>query len=219
MLHLGINLVKRKYELKLIRDEFAPINTKPSLPYFPELAERHAYTYAVGSAYTLDWCNQYREICLKNYDLHMHYFSLLDKAEFDEALACYFNQYPEFIPVTDLSVYAGVEGYYVMILDEYKQTYIGKSNDIKKRIMQHWSIIMPFDRTLFPIYAYKTSCFSINFFRALDTTRIFVWKKQLTEGLEADLVRSFPPRFCTNRIGGDITTGIAAMATMNKRKL
>ena len=91
MLHLGINLVKRKYELKLIRDEFAPINTKPSLPYFPELSERHAYTDAVGSAYTLEWCNQYREICLKNYDLNMHYFSLLDKAEFDEALVCFFN--------------------------------------------------------------------------------------------------------------------------------
>ena len=149
----------------------------------------------------------------------MHYFSLLDKAEFDEALACYFNQYPEFIPVTDLSVYAGVEGYYVMILDEYKQAYIGKSNDIKKRIMQHWSTTKPFDRTLLPMYAYKTSCFSIDFFRALDTTRVFVLKKQLTEGLEADLVQNFPPRFCTNRIGGDITSRIAAMATMNKRKL
>ncbi|MBQ7040122.1 MAG: GIY-YIG nuclease family protein, partial [Clostridia bacterium] len=113
----------------------------------------------------------------------------------------------------------GVEGYYIMVLDEYKQIYIGKTENIKRRIMQHWSKTKQFDRTLFPMYAYKKSCFSIDFIRALDTTRIYGWKRKLLEGLEDKLIRQFPKQFCTNRIGGDVTNGIQALATMNQRDL
>ena len=102
-----------------------------------------------------------------------------------------------------------------MLLDDYKQAYIGKSNDIKRRIQQHWSKIKPLDRVLLPMYNEK-SVFSIDFFRALDTTRIFVWERSLTEGVERRLIKDFPANFLCNRIGGDTETLSEAIATINR---
>lgn len=61
------------------------------------------------------------------------------------------------------------------------------------------------------------SCFSIDFFRALDTTRIYVWKREVEDGVEAELISNFPKDYCTNRIGGDIVNGIESIATLNER--
>lgn len=213
MEHFGVKLIKRNKQFKLTRDEFAIINTKPSLSIFAGLKKDGAYIDENGSSYTETWCKEYRELCLKNYDLNMQYFAMLDKDGFNEALDSFLNRYNRFVNVTDLSDYSRCEGYYIMVLDEYKQVYIGKSDDIRARIMKHWSITKPFDRTLFPMYAYDKSCFSIDFFRALDTTRIFVWKRSISEGIEAKLIKSFPSEYCTNRIGGDVTSGIEALAT------
>lgn len=219
MEHFGVKLIDKGKSFKLTRDEFALVNTKPSLPYFASLAEKNAYADEKGSAYAEEWCIGYRELCLKNYDLNMEYFSKLDETEFANALESFLAQYKRFIEVKSLNDFAEIEGYYIMVLDEYKQVYIGKTGNIRKRIMQHWSKNMPFDRTLLPMYAWEKSCFSINFFRALDTTRIFAWKKKVSDGVEAKLIRSFPSRFCTNRIGGDVTNAIQAIETMNERAL
>ncbi len=216
--HFGVKLTSKK-DLKLNRDNFALINTKPSLPLFKSLAEKNAYTDESGLSYREDWCNEYRKLCLKNFDLNMKYFSMLDRNRFNNILESYLTIYDVFEEVFDLNKYAKVEGFYIMILDEYKQVYIGKTEDIKKRIMQHWSKTMPFDRILLPMYAYDKSCFSINFFRALDTTRIFAWKNRISNGIEEELIRNFPARFCTNRIGGDISDSIKAVSTMNLRHL
>lgn len=218
MEHFGLKLVKRKYSFKLNREEFAPISTKPSNPFFPTLAEMGAYTDSSGREYRQEWCQEYRKLCLANYDLNMEYFGRLDRASFERALDNFIKRHKEFVSVDDLGQYKDVEGYYIMVLDEYKQVYIGKSDDIAKRIRQHWSSMKPFDRTLLPMYAEKTSCFSIDFFRALDTTRIYIWKRRLTDGVEADLVADFPNIYCTNRIGGDVSNAIEALATMNVRE-
>ena len=219
MEHFCIKLINRGKSFKLVRDEFALVNLKPSLPYFKSLAEKHAYSDERGDSYSKDWCNEYRELCLKNFDLNMKYFSALDEEAFNLALMSFLSQYNRFTEVTDLNKYTGVEGFYIMVLDEYKQVYIGKSSDIKRRIMQHWSKTKAFDRTLLPMYAWETSCFSIDFFRALDTTRIFAWKKKISDGLEAELVSTFPAQYCTNRIGGDVTMAIQAIGTMNTKNL
>ena len=218
MEYFGVKLIKKDKEFKLKRDEFAIINTKPSLSMFPGLKKKNAYADENGTAYTEIWCKEYRELCLKNYDLNMQYFAMLDKDDFNKALDSFLKRYKGFKNVTNLSDYSRCEGYYIMVLDEYKQVYIGKSDDVKKRIMQHWSITKPFDRTLFPMYAYDKSCFSIDFFRALDTTRIFVWKRSILDGIENKLIKSFPSKYCTNRIGGDITSGIGALAHQTKHK-
>ena len=219
MEHFGVKLINKGRAFKLIRDEFALINTKPSLPYFSSLAEKNAYIDENGSAYAEEWCAEYRTLCLKNYDLNMGYFAMLEKADFDNALESFLGQYKQFVKVTNLNYFAGAEGYYIMVLDEYKQVYIGKTGDIKKRITKHWSNTRPFDRTLFPMYAWDKSGFSIDFFRALDTTRIFAWKKKISDGVEAELIRNFPARFCSNRIGGDITNAIQAIGTIRERPL
>lgn len=219
MEHFGIRLINRGKSFKLIRDEFALINTKPSLPYFTSLERRNAYADELGTSYSETWCNEYRELCLKNYDLNMDYFSTIGKAAFDEALENFLSKYKRFVEVTNLNDFAGIEGYYIMVLDEYKQVYIGKTHDVKKRIMKHWSNTKPFDRTLFPMYAWDKSIFSIDFFRALDTTRIFVWKKKLTSGQEAELINKFPHSFCLNRIGGDITNALQAIGTIRYNNL
>jgi hypothetical protein len=99
-----------------------------------------------------------------------------------------------------------------MVLDEYNQVYFGKANNIRTRIPQHWTKTLPFDRTLYPLYN-KNSIMSIDSFRALDTTRIYVWKRNLQDGLEDKLIKDFPMAFRCNRIGGDVTTGIEAIET------
>ena len=217
MEHFGVKLTSRGKEFKLTRDEFALIDTKPSLCFMQSLADRNAYTDKFGTSYREEWCKEYREICLKNYDLNMQYFSMLDEEKFNRTLESFLGQYEGFQEVFDLKEYAQVEGYYIMVFDEYKQVYIGKTDNIKKRIMQHWSKSKQFDRTLLPMYDYKKSCFSVDFFRALDTTRIFVWKKHVSTGIENELISKYPKQFCTNRIGGDITNAIIALGTINSR--
>ena len=216
MKHFGVNIRAKKYSLRLNRDEFALIDMVPSLPRFKSLVDRNAYD---GDLYRLEWCKEYRELCLQNFDLNMKYFNILNKECFEKEVMDFLSRHPNFKEVTNLNDYIEIPGYYMMILDTYKQVYIGKSNNIKRRIMQHWSKVKKFDRTLFPMYAVTASCFSIDFFRALDTTRIYAWNTELNEGLESELVADFPQVYCTNRIGGDVSNGIEAILTQNKRIL
>ncbi len=219
MIHFGLKIVKVKYSLNINREEFAPITTKPSLPPFKMLIDKKAYTDDTYSEYNMDWCQEYRKLCLENYDLNMHYFDMLDQEKFNNELNEYLARHKQFKSVTDLSPYDGVEGFYIMVLDEYRQIYIGKSVNILKRIRQHWNKTKPLDRVLFPMYDVKKSCFSIDFFRALDTTRIYAWQHKITEGTERKLIEDFPKEYSTNRIDGDVTTAIEAVATMRQREL
>lgn len=219
MKHFGVNLIQKKYAFNLNREQFALINKKPSLPKFESLVAENAYVDETATEYSLAWCEKYRELCLKNYDLQMKYFSTLDSQNFNDAIICFLKKYKKFCEIDSLLDYEDVEGYYMMVLAEYKQVYIGKSCNIKKRIQQHWTKTKEFDRTLFPMYAVNTSCFSIDFFRALDTTKIFVWKRKLIDGVEQELIKNFPQEFSCNRVGGDITEAIEALATIKKRNL
>ena len=205
MEHFGVKLRITNKSLHISREEFATINTKASLPKFPSLEKRAAYANPEGTEYTREWCEEYRLLCLQNFDLNMQYFSRINTDDFNEALNKYLRTHRQFKTVTNLEDYAHIEGYYIMVLDQYKQVYIGKSTDIKRRIRQHWSTTKPFDRTLLPMYAVQTSVFSIDFFRALDTTRIFAWKRKLSFSIEAQLIEDFPKEYSLNRIGGDIT--------------
>lgn len=218
IIHFGVRVQKRNRSYKLNRDEFATINTHPSLPRFSSLEKRNAYSDASCNEYRIEWCEEYREFCLTSYDKNINYFSKLDSNEFNYAISQFLISYPNFKEVVDLNDYNETEGYYMMVLDEYKQVYIGKSVNIKKRIQQHWSCTKPFDRTLFPLYN-TNSVLSIDFFRALDTTRIYAWKTHMTFGFERDLVYDFPEKFSCNRIGGDIDNPIDGMLTARKHDL
>ena len=79
----------------------------------------------------------------------MAYFNQIAKEEFEHALQMLITSNKKIRQVSDLNDCNKMSGIYVMVLDKYKQVYIGQSRDIKKRIMSHWSKQKSFDRLLF----------------------------------------------------------------------
>lgn len=87
-----------------------------------------------------------------------------------------------------------------MVLDRYKQVYIGQAENIRLRIKRHWAGTKQFDRLIFPDP--ETSVLSIDSFRALDTTRVFAVKTKRGLDLEDKFVEAFPPDYLLNRVDG-----------------
>lgn len=202
MEHFGVKVREGKYGLEICRDKYAIISNKNSLHKFPSM--EYAYADTEGKTYTDEWCKLHRENCLKNFDLNMKFYSSLNHEEFNEEIAKFLKTHKYFAEVSDLNKYDGISGYYIMILDKYCQIYIGTSNDIKKRIQQHWTKIQEFDRLIFPIDAVNTSVLTIDSFRALDTTRILACKTESIYECEDAYINAFSPKFITNRIQGGL---------------
>ena len=127
----------------------------------------------------------------------MAQIAALDPEDFNKAVETFCKPVP-FHNVPDLSELPKVCGIYVLILDEYKQCYIGKSNDIRHRILQHWS------------KNDVESGYGINTFRALDTTRILIIPvesrayNELIDEVEFTLIRSMDEKYLLNIMpGGD----------------
>lgn len=120
--------------------------------------------------------------------------------------------------VTDLKTLDWEEGAYVMVLDGYRQAYIGQAVDMRARIRRHWTANKQFDRL---IYGHRhQSVLSVDAFRALDITRIFAAKTVNADPLERRLVKKFPPGYLLNRIEGGVLTAVrgAFIATEIKRR-
>lgn len=82
------------------------------------------------------------------------------------------------------------------------QVYIGTSKrDIVKMIRAHWTKRKSFDRLLLPMWAVKSSIISIDSFRTLDTTRIYI-KEEDAFTHEDHYINQFSKEFTTNRING-----------------
>jgi hypothetical protein len=92
-----------------------------------------------------------------------------------------------------------------MVLDRYSQVYVGTSkSDVIKRIKAHWSKRKSFDRLLLPMWNVKNSVMSIDSFRAMDTTRIYI-KQEKSFNNEDYYINQLPKEFIMNRInGGDL---------------
>lgn len=137
-----------------------------------------------------------------NYDLNMRYFQSLNGDKFNRHLLaqCRKHRMKECVDLNELD---GVSGVYIMVLDEYKQVYIGQSNNIKKRIVkEHWARTKSLERLIFGDVC--TSIISIDSFGALDTTRVFYRKSGDVFSLEQKIVRSFDCRYLLNRVDGGI---------------
>ena len=73
--------------------------------------------------------------------------------------------------------------------------------------MAHWSKTKPFDRLIFGTI--ETSILSIDSFRALDTTRIFVATNDHTYLKENVYINSFDQKYVLNRTaGGEMPNGL-----------
>ena len=126
MKHFGCTVMASKYGFELSRDKYAIISNKNSLPKFNSMKD--AYADEEGTTYTDEWCKEYRQLILQNYDLNMRFFASLNHDEFQSELEAFLKKNKAFVEVSDLTEYSGVSGYYVMVLDKYCQVYIGTTN-------------------------------------------------------------------------------------------
>ena len=127
--------------------------------------------------------------------------------------------------VTDLKEFIGIKGIYIMVLDKYKQIYIGQSQrDVVARIIQHWCKTVEFDNLL--IGSVDKSKLRIDSFGLLDTTKIYIEEVDplLLDKREEELVDLIPEEYLANLVAGGIKldsleSGIKFMNTFKRRNL
>jgi len=201
--HFGVRTSNKHDGLKLTRDNYVKVNNDSS--------------FKKGLIYDDSFIEKQTENSLYNYDLNMKYFSLLSGREFNKELMKFVKK-ASFEEVTDLASLK-VPGYYIMVLDEYCQVYIGRSKSIGNRIQSHWSKQQNFDRLIFG--GKENSILSIDSFRAYDTSRVFVHKSSDLDGYEDLFINMFNKKYILNRtIGGTLEGGLVeAIANAKTRNL
>jgi len=216
------------YETKkniLLAQDFFEKNNR-----YPMLCPQHYCNipnsvFADNEHYTEQWVKQHYSDCMENFDLNMSFFDSLDENNFTKHLNSFVKK-NKLREVFDLKDIAGIEGIYVLVLGQYKQAYIGKSSDIKRRILGHWSRKKEFDHLI--CGRVDESVISIDSFGALDTTQIFYkrvsWRD--IDEVEEKLVSSFKGEYLINRVAGGLNAenvapirNLQLLASMKKREL
>ena len=163
-----------------------------------------------------------------NYDLNMEFFERLNKEDFNTHLNTIIKKY-KMKECIDLNEYDNVSGIYMIVLDEFKQVYIGQSEDIKRRIKEHWNSKKSLERLIYGDIC--SSVLSIDSFGSLDTTRIFcITRGYSLHKIEEQIVADLDVIYSLNRVAGGIgsadtytgtkaTAVIAALATKRKKDL
>lgn len=202
--HFGMKIGDSSIGYKLTRDNYVRISRKS--------------TFIIGEVYDDEYCRDHAINCLINFDYNIDYFKSLDSKEFNSEIDKFLEINPQFKSVIDLNDYRKKPGFYLMILDEYCQAYIGGSSDIYNRIHDHWVDQKPFDRLIFGYV--DSSILSIDSFRPLDTTRLFVHTIDDTYTAEDRYINTISPTFMCNRtIGGRLEGGLPeAIANRKERK-
>ncbi|MED4235799.1 GIY-YIG nuclease family protein [Priestia megaterium] len=202
--YFGVKIKQKPDGLKLTKDNYIKVSNKSS--------------FGNGKVYSDEYIKRQSENSLYNYDLNMDYFRLLPKEEFNKELMKFVDETKVFKEITDLAPLHEVPGYYIMVLDEYAQVYIGSSDNIKKRIQSHWSKQKQFDRLIFGNK--ENSILSIDSFRAYDTTRIFVYPTHQTLIKENNFINQFNAQYYLNRTKGGALDGlIEAIINRKTREL
>ncbi|GAB2703725.1 hypothetical protein BKA24_001491 [Microbacterium marinum] len=208
--HFGVRVQRGSvHGLRLTRDTYTRVSTRNSL-WFPRALSPRTWDARMEDFvdedhrnYSEEWCTRARSLALENFDLNMAYFAQLDEVEFDDAVQTAVRSIAGVRVVTDLERWNAVPGVYVMVLDDYKQVYVGTTGrqvGVMKRIRQHWTNSKPLDRLVFGTVS--TSILSIDSFRALDTTRIYAARTSAPFEHERLLLDEFPSKFTLNRVSG-----------------
>lgn len=205
--HFGEQLRASRFGHKMTRELYAYPNRKPKErprreDWPEEVWNDSAWMYRdeEHTEHSDVFLLAYRDAALTNFDLSMKYFSSLDQDDFEGALDHVLTKGRTFKPVQSLKPWDGVSGAYIMVFDEYRQFYIGQSNDIRSRIKKHWTHRKPFDRVLFGTR--YDSIFPVDELRALDTTRIFAARSTNPYALEERTEKAADQRYCLNRMSG-----------------
>lgn len=231
IIHFGITMSLRTRGYTLTRENYAIISNKSThgknMIYIQALkkndeklikAYSEIYADKEGLIYRDDWCKKHLIKVMQNFELNMNFFERLDQAKFKGEVVQFLKK-TKFFEVKNLSEYS-CTGYYVMILDKYCQLYVGTSEDIKKRIRQHWAGgKLKFDRLI--CGQVTKSKLSIDSFRALDTTRILVYPTDDIYCKEDEFINHFSNEFvCNRKGGGNMEFGVlSATANMKTRNL
>ena len=134
--HFGIPVrATRGLGLRMTRDTYARISKRSSLPRWsresdPEIWDKFDQFYedAEHRIYTDAHCEEMQTQALENFDLNMAHFASLDHDEFEAALQRAVKSQRGMVEVTDLTKWDGVAGLYIMVLDEYRQAYVGATD-------------------------------------------------------------------------------------------
>lgn len=215
---------KTKKNIKNVQEFFERNNR------YPLLVPECYYTipndvFADNEHYTDQWVERHYKACMENFDLNMNFFNSLEDAPFQKHLSafCKKNNFKE---IFDLKEIAEKSGVYILVLDKYKQVYIGKSDNVKKRILRHWSTKKEFSCLLYG--RVETSVLSIDSFGALDTTRIFYKSVGWTDvdKAEGKFVAAVKGDYLLNRAPGGLNAetdaamrNLALFANIKERKL
>lgn len=231
--HFFIKLDSTKVKKHLTRENFAIIETKcgndkyiryytEHWDYFEKIKEKididkcpidrwppsYKYTLENGVLRLSDmFCQKYQEACLIVYDANINYFKKLDSIDFNKKLNELLKKNSSYREIKNLYEVKGKSGIYIMVLDRYKQIYIGQSKDIYQRICRHWKKQPQFDRLIFP--SIENSNISIDSFGTLDTTRIYAKEIHMKNMYSLDkeeekIVEEMPQKYLLNRIGGGL---------------
>lgn len=205
MEYFGTIIKDSKYGYKLSRETYINPSSKSS--------------FGDGTVYDEEYIKNHTADALLNFDLNMKFFNSLDKREFEDNLNKFLIQNPQFKEVFNLNEFKEKSGYYVMVLDEYKQVYLGTTTNLFDRIKKHWIKQLPFDRLIFGTI--KTSKLSIDVFRPLDTSKIFFYETKQIYSLENKYIKEFKDKFVLNRTeGGFHAEGLKESIKLGKyRKL
>lgn len=125
------------------------------------------------------------------FDERMHKADENKPEKFRKWLESFIEENTCFSRVEDLKEWKNINGIYMLVLEKYKHVYIGQSNNIKKRIQQHWRS----DNYM--------SC-GIDAFRAYDTTEIYAFRTKVndTDHEEYELLNKIPPEYRMNYMSG-----------------
>ena len=170
--------------------------------------------------YNEEFIKRNKEAILKNLNLNLKFYTELDSEEFNKNLdkVLKLKKNNGLKKVTDLKEYIGKKGIYIMVLDKYKQIYIGQSKrDVVERIING---------------KVNESKLSIDTFGMLDTTRIYIEdidplyynNSEKIDKREEYLINSIPEQYLINKVGGGLRLdGIDSLKsfidTYKKRKL
>lgn len=216
--HFGEQLNGSKFGDRMTREMYAyPNRSQHQRPKRERVGERFweatawAYRDEEHAQHSDAYLLVQRDAALVNFDLSMRYFQSLDGDEFEAALEHVLAKGRTFKPVESLKDWDGVTGAYVMVFDEYKQFYVGKADDIRKRVKQHWSSRKSFDRLIFGTK--YDSIFPVDELRALDTTRIYAARSANPYAVEQRAENAADHRFCLNRMAGGSVAPLTLMLT------
>ena len=203
--HFGLRFRNSEIGYKLTRENYVRISKKSS--------------FETNDFYDEDYCREHAIDSLINFDYNMDFFAKLNKKAFNSEINHFLRINPQFKAVVDLNKYKNKQGFYLMVLDEYCQAYIGGAQDICKRIRKHWTNQKSFDRLIFGDI--DSSIISIDSFRHLDTTRLYAHVIDDTFTAEDRYINSINPLFMCNRtIGGLLEGGLQeAIANRKEREL